>query len=229
MARGIQLAGQNRGVLVINFLGAKLLESLAEHPDDPGRLVLLDSEGFWLRGLDPEDQWGFMLPERRDRSFATRFPWAWRRMAGTERGQFYSEGGLFTFDTLRAPGSGREPPGWFIVSLLDAAQWRESIAEYRRGHGLALLELWALAGLLAWLLARARVQRTLAERELRRSEQLLSTILDAAAEGVIALGPAREILVFNPAAELIFGYDQAEAIGRRWNRGGSVQRKSGRY
>ncbi len=54
-------------------------------------------------------------------------------------------------------------------------------------------------------------QRT---RELRKSEETSRAILSTAAEAVITIDASGTILSFNPAAERIFGYESAEALGR---------------
>ncbi len=95
--------GQKRGIVLLNYLGAKLihdLEKASVSTNVPGQVMLLNSEGFWLKGPRPEDEWGFMYEDGSDRTFGNSFPEAWQRVSAAESGQFYNVNGLFTFATV---------------------------------------------------------------------------------------------------------------------------------
>jgi hypothetical protein len=66
-----------------------------------GKNLLLDSEEFYLRGLNPDDEWGFMQASKKDRTFAKAYPQAWQKMSQTESGQFSKADGINTFTTIR--------------------------------------------------------------------------------------------------------------------------------
>ncbi len=67
-------SGQRRGILVLNFLGARLLRDLIDFAL-PGSTMLVRSDGQYLLGLQPEDAWGWILDH--DRSFDKQFPKVW--------------------------------------------------------------------------------------------------------------------------------------------------------
>ena len=93
--------GQKRGIIVLNYFGAEIIDHLKEHSaDTTGRPMLLNSGGYWLAGPDPEDEWGFMFEDKKDRTFNNAFPDAWRQMVKEESGQFYNHNGLFTYGTV---------------------------------------------------------------------------------------------------------------------------------
>mgnify|MGYP000489317987 CR=1 FL=1 len=93
--------GQRRGIIILNYLGADLLRDIERlSVNTPGELMLLNSEGFWLKGPKSEDEWGFMLTNRKDRKFSQAYPAAWERISKANTGQFYSQYGLFTFSTV---------------------------------------------------------------------------------------------------------------------------------
>jgi len=52
------------------------------------------------------------------------------------------------------------------------------------------------------------------ERRLASSEARLAAIFESAKDGIISIDEDRRIILFNPAAEKIFGYSAAEAIGK---------------
>lgn len=58
------------------------------------------------------------------------------------------------------------------------------------------------------------LERRRAEEALRRSEARKAAILEAALDAVVTIDHEGRIIDFNPAAERIFGYSQAEALGK---------------
>jgi signal transduction histidine kinase len=109
--------GAKRGVLVLNYLGHVLLHKLDEvSVNFPGAALLLNQEGYFLRGPASADEWGFMLGH--DRTFRSYFPEEWPRLARSAEGQFRTAHGLFTFRTVgpRFPPEGEPPP---VAAALD--------------------------------------------------------------------------------------------------------------
>lgn len=93
--------GQKRGVIVLNYLGNQLLKTLDKYSSKNGsQLALLNSEGYWLKGLRSEDEWGFMLPERKEAVIGKQFPAAWQECTQNQDGQILTDKGLFTFSTI---------------------------------------------------------------------------------------------------------------------------------
>ncbi len=94
-------AGQPRGIVIANYFGSYLIEKFVDVTkagDTNVRVNLLNGDGYWLRAPQPADEWGFMLG--RQDHFGTRYPEAWGRIAGSERGQFEDEDGLWSFVTV---------------------------------------------------------------------------------------------------------------------------------
>jgi PAS domain S-box-containing protein len=78
-----------------------------------------------------------------------------------------------------------------------------------RMEQVVLDELAPIADAIAQFLDRRR-----SEDELRQAEALTLGILNTALDAVIAINQAGRILEFNPAAESLFGYPRARAIGQ---------------
>jgi PAS domain S-box-containing protein len=60
----------------------------------------------------------------------------------------------------------------------------------------------------------ARPSRDELEAALRRSEALAQAVLSSATEGIILIDAGGRIIVVNPAAERMFGYDRGDLLGR---------------
>ncbi|HPF71241.1 MAG TPA: histidine kinase dimerization/phospho-acceptor domain-containing protein, partial [Candidatus Krumholzibacteria bacterium] len=181
--------GRRRGMVIVNYRAAELLDPVrALKRDSASRMLMLDRDGFWLKGLDPSDEFGFMDADGGDRRMNARFPDAWRRMANDEAGAFELPAGFFAFTTLRPFGArwadmvstrdvtGRETRpssmddyAWKLVSFTP----REALTRDTRAFVGNLLAPGALVLLLfaagAWRQAVAVARRREAERGLREA------------------------------------------------------------
>ncbi len=182
-------AGQRRGMVVLNYLGDKLLAKLRLQSE--GALVkpqLLNAEGYWLAGPNPADEWSFMFPEqpeRFDRSFAHDWPDEWQRMHEVEAGQFRSASGLYTFRTvfpLRSLVGGPSEAGvpaplrasyqWKLVSQISRAHLAAASREFWTVPRYTWMALGVVLGIVSWLFARLSVDHQRAREQLLRRERL---------------------------------------------------------
>ncbi|MFV9646789.1 MAG: sensor histidine kinase, partial [Desulfobacterales bacterium] len=194
--------GQKRGIVLLNYFGAKMIHDLERaHVSSQGQLMLLNRDGFQLKGPMPEHEWGFMYEDRSDRTFGNAFPEAWHRISGAESRQFYDADGLFTFTTVyplseaqkSSTGSGKAFEAsasqftskdyyWKIVSrvspdILNAAS--------RRVLGALLLLDAVLVALLvigSLFVTRASVKRKQAEEQLQKAKEAAETATRAKSE-----------------------------------------------
>jgi len=127
--------GVKRGIVIVNYVGNFMLQTLASVSSrHAGSVMLLDPDGYWLYGVGRDDLFGFMFEEKKDRSFATAYPKRWEIISRAEKGQFLTDDGLFTFRTIHpyldirkaisGPGDRALSDGeytWKIVSLLKPA------------------------------------------------------------------------------------------------------------
>lgn len=111
--------GQKRGIVLLNYFGQILLDhlkmamqdsaiehtrssdtksTLEPHISLTGKAMLINQEGFWLLGLKPEEEWGFMY--HNDQTMAHKYPTAWQTISRQKSGQFLSPSGMFTFITI---------------------------------------------------------------------------------------------------------------------------------
>ena len=97
----INSAGQKRGVVLLNYLGNHMLESVKKAAElSMGDMMLLNANGYWLRSPNPSNEWGFMIKNRENITFPKCFPNAWEKISKSNTAQFYNENGLFTVDTI---------------------------------------------------------------------------------------------------------------------------------
>lgn len=78
-------AKEIKGILILNYLGVDLLISLVKATlTEPGSFSLINKEGFWLFNNNPEDEWGFMFPEKIDRNISKMNPPVWKLIKDRE-------------------------------------------------------------------------------------------------------------------------------------------------
>ena len=93
--------GVKRGIVLLNYLAANLLELIeAERAGEESTNMLLNTEGYWLLNPEIEKEWGFMFEDRAEISFAVDYPEEWRMLREQGAGQIQTKNGLFTFTTI---------------------------------------------------------------------------------------------------------------------------------
>jgi diguanylate cyclase (GGDEF)-like protein/PAS domain S-box-containing protein len=227
-------SGRKRGIVLLNYFGRYLLDDpLAEAEKDSGLLMLLNRDGYWLKGSKPEDEWGFMYPEKWDVTFLRRFPKAAGEIFGSEAGQLINSEGMFTFATIypigeklkTSNGSGKafgpsagllKPTDyyWKLVSFVSPETLSAGSRSYLKRLLAADAALLAILALGTWLLARTQVLQKQAEKKLLESEQRYRLITRTANDAIITSDADGKIISWNKGAEAIFGYTEGEIIGR---------------
>ncbi|MCK5672845.1 MAG: GAF domain-containing protein [Spirochaetales bacterium] len=98
---------EKKGIVIINYRGELLLKEFAEDAalDDTvilseGNFWLINTEGFWLKGPDPEIEWAFMYEDKNRISFSSEYSKEWKTIFATKHGQIMNVNGLFTYSTV---------------------------------------------------------------------------------------------------------------------------------
>ncbi|RIK84163.1 MAG: hypothetical protein DCC68_01895 [Planctomycetota bacterium] len=181
--------GAFRGVVIVNYLGARLLDRLREAAIGAlGDVALVNADGYWLLGPSPEQEWAFMYAEKREISFATAFPETWRAIAAAEQGQFASREGLWTHREVRplariqsgvgftsAPSSVSSDArdyAWRIVAHVPVAAMEREAARLRDGLWRLFTALVLVLFVVAWLWARVALAHRVAREQLLQSARL---------------------------------------------------------
>ncbi|MDZ8091656.1 MAG: ATP-binding protein [Nostoc sp. DedQUE05] len=190
--------GQKRGIVVLNYFGAKLLDNLDRaFASASSQGMLLNADGYWLKGAKPEDEWGFMFPDCKNCTFGRAFPQAWQQISQQESGQFQTAEGMFTFTTVYplvegqksstgagqafAPSQNQIDPKsyhWKIVSRVSPETLTTKSNRFLNQLLLLYAGLVGLIGIGSWLLARASVNRNIVQLELRQSEVELRKLVE---------------------------------------------------
>ncbi|MEM9538005.1 MAG: PAS domain S-box protein [Cyanobacteria bacterium P01_E01_bin.42] len=212
--------GTKQGIVLINYLGRSILTKLQRHLDTPDTLMLLNEESYWLMGAKPEELWGFMYPDRKDRKFSQRFPKEWQQIQASQSGHFYTSNGLFIFVTV-SPWQNRrssldnrdrdviktglnrpaEVYSWKLVSHVSPGLiQKQKIAAFDRLF-LPFLSWIAISACLSYLLIRIQHRKQAEELRIQRMNEFFRNILDALADPLYVIDVnTYEIVIANQAA-----------------------------
>jgi len=218
------------GIVMLNYLAEEMLNDIDELTGNTAdRLMLVNREGYWLKAPSPEDEWGFMFPERKDRTFANRFPLAWQKISANDSGQFLDDTGMFTYATIRPLDVGLHSStgsaeafsasskhleaneyAWKIISFVPATELGRHLQPYRTVSLLVTFSLALLLGLGCWIGAESNVKRAMAEEALHKNEEKFRTVAEFTYDWESWLGPDGYYLYTSPSCERLTGFSAKE-------------------
>ncbi len=165
-------SGHSKGIVLINYFGARILNNyetttISSH----GRCLLLNADGYWLKGPTRQKEWGFMeeLFDGDIHTFKSEFPEAWQQVNRKESGQFYTKKGLFTHKTVyllekgqvSSSGSGKafdasnrtideKAYSWKILTFVPSSVFSNTEKTVRRNYALVFVVLILLLLVFSW-------------------------------------------------------------------------------
>ena len=170
--------GEIKSYLVLNYLGARLLRELHD-PTLPGYTLLVRNDGQYLRAVQRDDEWGWLL--NHNRSFSSQFPNEWKTVGRfphcflTDRGAFASRrvrlGGaqMSSADDSRGSSSG----SIIVVSYLPRGNVFASSRNLLQRLLLLVVSIFIPFVILAKYWAQATTSRAAQSRRIAESEERL--------------------------------------------------------
>jgi len=225
--------GRKMGIVLLNYLGNKLIKNLVSTSNsNMGKPMLLNPEGFWLKALQPADEWGFMFPDRLDKKISLKDPLAWKNICRYEEGQFTNDKGLYSYSTIRFTdigmlsstgsdaafkpyqnGNTNNDFYWKIVSLVSADSLKKlsttTLFEFFPFYGLVLV----LMVIISWWLGSTINLHIRAQKTLDQNEAELRSLFRSVPAG-IGMVYNREIKQANMQLSKMTGYTKEELIGK---------------
>ncbi|WP_421902699.1 PAS domain S-box protein [Maridesulfovibrio sp.] len=210
--------GARSGLLVVNFLGQSVLDSLGHNfLESHGEFMFLNQDGLYLLGGSEGCNWSFMYPERKQCSFEKLFPDAWVRIYEHDSGQFQTGDGLFTFRTVilspdekskhAADSESLRERKWKLVTHVSAFEvWMHSSLPYVLAVVIYVLVLLVLVALTA---AKRRK-----DTELQHSLSEFEALFENSAVGIAYMKSLRIMHRVNSRFCEIVGYQPDELLGQ---------------
>ncbi len=150
-----------------------MLEKLATFSRTEGYFpLLINGDGYFLKGMTRGDEWGFMLDGRKDKTFERLFPEAWVHLQSAQEGQFNTDRGLFTTKSVGVLlDAGKWAKEWRLALFVPQQQLAAGPAQLARIM-LALLGLLAIVFSIAcWKYAGVQIARHESERNLVKAKK----------------------------------------------------------
>jgi len=226
----INNAGENRGLVMLSYLGNTLINELTSTSSKrQSEFMLLNSEGYWLIGPRPEDDWTFMYDERLHRTFGNDHPQAWEKISRSESGHFVENGRMYTYDTFHprellieaGMGSNTSSEGflahinsselnWKIVSCISPEVLknlsRNSFKQLQLFY--ILIFLFIVTG--SWTLAFVMTTRKMSQEALLTSENNYRKIIDESISTIFTTNVQGDLTYINPSAKGLTGFSAKE-------------------
>lgn len=172
--------GKKRGIVLLNYLASNLLNLIQNVGDTAhGKMMLLNTDGYWLKHPDSEKEWGFMFENKSQVSAVKESPEIWRQLLASSSGQLRMPDGIYTFETV-SPFDSTAIKGlmvnaedispnactWKIVSFISSQILSSNakslmVSLFAMGAGLFLI-----TAIGAWYLALAITRRKLYQSQL---------------------------------------------------------------
>lgn len=218
-------AGQLKGVVVLNYLAATLLEDFHQHMTDSwGEPAMVNLQGYWLYSVEPSDEWGFMLGN--DATFAKRYPEAWALLVGQKSGAVRTENGLFLFDTVQPYAineSTNSAPGAEGENYISEIHWKLTSRVAPQAvvfSPLSVLQTWPteamglllVVGVLTIAPAWLRTYYVANRKALKESYERYRLLFESVAEGVLGVDLQGRCIFVNPSALRLLGYHDANQL-----------------
>ncbi len=132
-------SGTRLGVVILNYLGQRILTDLQKRESNFKHTMLLNADGYWLLSPDKNLEWTFMYPDKKSISFASTYPEAWAQIKANSKGQFSTPAGEFTFSTIVvSPGQDLDAEAnlreWKLVCLLPSDEIDAAILPLVRNY-----------------------------------------------------------------------------------------------
>lgn len=119
-------------VLVLSYLGNNILHELVSHQEhNEAALVLVNSDGFYIKGFQPDTEWGSQLPERSRFKLATEYPELAEQIRKNKQGPWENKGTIYNWTTA-TPGINdivKQAPSWALISAAPLSLLNEHLQE----------------------------------------------------------------------------------------------------
>lgn len=218
-----------KGVLVLNYLGNRMLEGFARASANiADHIYLLNQHGYWLHTPDTDNSWGFMLEH--GRRFSNDYPTEWQAMQHQASAQIRTANGLFSYETvtpmsvaaqsLQDSGIGiiklpQQAEKWFVVSHVDAKHDAPSPLSFLLRHLPLYLAMLAVLVTGSWLLAISRLKHRRAEME-KEYERRFRHVLESMELAAVNVDLDAHVRFCNDSFLSMTGWQRHEILHKEW-------------
>lgn len=217
--------GNKSGILILNYLGEKLLKQFeVNNRSNEGHLYLLNDDGYYLYSDTPEQTWGFQIKGRP--RFQENFS-EWNAISQNRTGQLVSSHGLLTyaavdlFENVDQEWVKHNTPMYSVSVKSEEGPWRvvsvlPNSSLYAGPNKRLNLAFIVLAIILLLILPVTVVMGQSREREneLVKKQKIYVQVVEQINDLIYITDSKGMIRYANPAVERHTGYAISELIGK---------------
>ena len=228
--------GNNRGVVLLSYLGKTLIDELTSLSSErQSEFMLLNSDGYWLISPNTEDEWAFMFDHKHERKFSHSDADAWQQISQTESGHIVTKSGMYTFDTFHPAkllvdtGTNANHPSksflahimteslaWKLVSYISPEILkgisRDAFKQLQLFY--VLIFLFLVTG--SWTLAFVLTTRKRSQDALLESQNNYRKIIDESISTIFTTNVNGELTYINPSAKGLTGFSADELFDKKF-------------
>ena len=214
------LDGKFTGLVVLNMDGRIVLNRLRQAAVAAlGRPLLTNGQGYWLLGPSPDTEWAFQTEVGRHGTVDAVWPGVWSRIQDGGQGQFFLNGALYSFATVKADDQGWASASterlveedWRIVARVASEDMRPPMDTV---FVAMTVSLFVLLGAMSWMWASGRARRELVQAELSANEEKFRAMSEASRDALVMIDDHGRVAFWNRSAEEMFGLSREEMMGR---------------
>jgi diguanylate cyclase (GGDEF)-like protein len=150
------------GIGIINYLGKHLLSQLSQRKSHSlDTFFLLNTDGYCLKGPDPENEWAFLLLKNHPPSFPQKYPATWKTIKTQQTGDIMEGQGHFFFNYISlspSKSSKNKQPLILILHVPRMPLWKQE-QNYISRLAVNFLMLAPLLSFLGWKLGTYQVNQ----------------------------------------------------------------------
>jgi len=217
---------KTQATLSLDFLGSILVQEISQDCHYT-KCTLVDSQGFWLKGESSDQDWSEFRGDRSreisgkisrkisNLKFSSRFPVAWQKISTQISGQFQTEDGIFTFDTICVDVQNIATcKAWKLISRYP----NTSLFSKTQTLAYSLLALYGVTILFTVIITKKfisdRLHRQKVEADIQQTAAKYQQLYNKAPCGYHSLDSSFVYTNVNDTELAMLGYDRHEVIGK---------------
>lgn len=221
--------GTNKGILVLNYLGDRMLSNFSRAGANiADHIHLVNASGYWLRSPNRSDEWGFMLPNADQ--FSTKYPEAWRLIKQGNSGQIRTSEGLFTVETVtpwlvasqlvdrNTPVNHPLPfevDQWKVIAVVSATADSATVWHFLLRHLPLYLVVFSVLLVGSWLLTLANLRHLRAELQTEYERRFRRT-LENMRLAAVTVDQNAKLVFCNDSFLQLTNWSREEVINQDW-------------
>lgn len=223
--------GEKTGIILFNYYGKILLKNFDYFNNmNCCAGMLVNSDGYWLKGLNEEDEWGFMFSDKKENTFNNKFPETWNIVSQNNDGQFLIEQGLVTYTTITPFENNRQidpetgnpavvlsPKNYYWkIILFIPDKFLDSVNNTtKRVLIYVLIFLGIVLAIVSWKLANLLYIRYQIEKIID-DEKKFRAYFEPGIVGMALTSPDHKWIMVNECLCKLLGYYDDELVGTNW-------------